>query len=688
MSTLVFVDPRVPPKLTDLRAPVCQYPCWRPYECQLVDFTYTPPVGHVKESEGFDTSGAGSMSSDSTTPVSPDHPLTHDTLVLVPSLCRTTRMAVRVQPTMSPGCSARITEVAAMSDVAFCKRFRSPYGEFHHPLTLPPVSGGYRGRRGRGSDAKDEDSRRGMRFQFRYSTFEVGQSFGSAPETERLERVSTFRQPTLTTWTDPEDGHIDTRMASMSRAGYDDHRLVHDLLVQRAALQRELQEMSIKPSSVGMEFPVNDVVFATVNWKGKQILIANVHVILVLDSDVMKVLFSATVMAISVISISSDSSEDSVGTPARRWIPTETPIIAPTIPLSPDYTPASPDTHIASDSESPIIPRRRVMILSPGQPIHLQFDRYATIANGPIQLLMRGVVWTVSCFRKLAVGHLCLIILHQIYFSSDDPARDSSSDSSFEASSDFHSDASSDSSSGHSLSDHSSPDLLSTSAGPSRKRRRSPTMSVPALSPVFGALSPVPHLEQDIDPEIQAEIDECFAYADALRDREIDARVVVEAVDRDETETNVRGPVEVRVERVTHPAMPKDIPEPAQEGAVEVTYGTLGDFVQRIVRVESAVTALTERVAELERDNMMLRGTGRQTCACARSYQWIPSLEDSLKMLNTRSGASMTHEEVEELVNDEVALKQMEEIEMEEMEEMEMEETEKTEMDTGMETMA
>ncbi|GKF50964.1 reverse transcriptase domain-containing protein, partial [Tanacetum coccineum] len=81
---------------------------------------------------------------------------------------------------------------------------------------------------------------------------------------------------------------------------------------------------------------------------------------------------------------------------------------------------------------------------------------------------------------------------------------------------------------------------------------------VPALSPVSGALSPVradlipspkrvrdssyltdvevdhretnlrddaivrvsdePHLEQDSDPEVQAEIDECFAYADALRD--------------------------------------------------------------------------------------------------------------------------------------------------------------------------
>ncbi|GKF25671.1 hypothetical protein Tco_0081565 [Tanacetum coccineum] len=226
------------------------------------------------------------------------------------------------------------------------------------------------------------------------------------------------------------------------------------------------------------------------------------------------------------------------------------------------------------------------------------------------------------------------------YFSLDDSARDSSSDSSSEASSDFHSDASFDS---------SSLDLPSTTAGPSRKRRRSPMTSVPALPPVSEALSPVradlipspkrvrdsgyladvevdpretslrddvivrgsdePHLEQDIDLEIQAEIDKCFAYADDLRDRGINARVVVEAVDRDESETGARGPVKVRVKRVTHPAMPEDIPEPPQEGAVEVTYETLEDLVQRIVGVESAVTALTERIAELERNNRRLKGT-------------------------------------------------------------------------------
>ncbi|GJY24818.1 hypothetical protein Tco_0398476, partial [Tanacetum coccineum] len=223
-------------------------------------------------------------------------------------------------------------------------------------------------------------------------------------------------------------------------------------------------------------------------------------------------------------------------------------------------------------------------------------------------------------------------------------------DSSSEASSYFHSDASSDPSSRHSLSNHFSPHLPGTSARPSRKRRRSPMTSVPALPLVSGALSPVradlipspkrvkdsgyladvevdpretslredaivrvndePHLEQDTDPEIQAEIDECFAYADALRDRGIDARVVVEAVDQDETKTGVRGPVEVRVKRITHSVMPEDIPEPTQEGAVEAIEGVQRKQGHRIVRVESAVIALTKRIAELESYNRRLRDTG------------------------------------------------------------------------------
>ncbi|GKG07105.1 hypothetical protein Tco_0330074, partial [Tanacetum coccineum] len=85
--------------------------------------------------------------------------------------------------------------------------------------------------------------------------------------------------------------------------------------------------------------------------------------------------------------------------------------------------------------------------------------------------------------------------------------------------------------------------------------------------------------------------------------------VVVEAVDQEESETGAKGLVKVRVKRVTHHAMPEDIPKPTQEEAVEVRYETLGDLVKRIVGVESAVTGLTKRVAELERDNRRLRDT-------------------------------------------------------------------------------
>ncbi|GJY71670.1 hypothetical protein Tco_0475373 [Tanacetum coccineum] len=205
------------------------------------------------------------------------------------------------------------------------------------------------------------------------------------------------------------------------------------------------------------------------------------------------------------------------------------------------------------------------------------------------------------------------------------------------------------------------PSYSSSYVGPSRKRSRSPTTSVLRSSHILGALSPVradllpppkritgsdfvtdledrldessesflpretslrddvfdrgsdePHLEHDIDPEIQAEIDECIAYADALRARWIDARVVVETVDQEEIETGIMCPVEVRVERVTHPAMPDDIPEPAQEeGVIEVTYETLGDLGSgaQIVATSQQSAILSERISELERDNTRLRGT-------------------------------------------------------------------------------
>nr|GEY97454.1 hypothetical protein [Tanacetum cinerariifolium] len=82
---------------------------------------------------------------------------------------------------------------------------------------------------------------------------------------------------------------------------------------------------------------------------------------------------------------------------------------------------------------------------------------------------------------------------------------------------------------------------------------------------------------------------------------------------------------------------------------IQTTKGIQGEQGRRIVGVESAVTALTERVAELERDNQRLRGTA------SVESQRVDRLQPGMKMPNTRSRASMTHEGVEELIAHRVA---------------------------------
>ncbi|GKF07719.1 hypothetical protein Tco_0041943, partial [Tanacetum coccineum] len=280
--------------------------------------------------------------------------------------------------------------------------------------------------------------------------------------------------------------------------------------------------------------------------------------------------------------------------------PTEIPTISPIIPPSPDYTPASPDYPPASDTEfnpsedpssnhipplpatSPFLSStddssdtsgtlcRRVMILAPGQPIphgrpyHYHPNGLGTRSSHQL------------CSSVPSIPH------------SPSAITERPSHSSF--------------------------------TSPSHKRSRSPTTSVLISSPIPGALSPAhadllppprrirssdfamdlddcsdksselsvpkgtslrddivvrgsdePYSEPDIDPEIQAEIDEYITYVDALRADRVDARVVVETIAREEVETSVRGMVEVRVDRVTHLVVSDDIPEPAQEeGAIWV----------------------------------------------------------------------------------------------------------------------
>ncbi|GJT79205.1 hypothetical protein Tco_1053547 [Tanacetum coccineum] len=78
--------------------------------------------------------------------------------VLVPILRKTVRMAVRVPPAMSSGLSARMAEVAAMSESAFCKRFRSTY-ESLPSLSPPdlPLRKHYRGTSELVEDSEEDD---------------------------------------------------------------------------------------------------------------------------------------------------------------------------------------------------------------------------------------------------------------------------------------------------------------------------------------------------------------------------------------------------------------------------------------------------------------------------------------------------------------------------------------------------
>ncbi|GJT85349.1 putative reverse transcriptase domain-containing protein [Tanacetum coccineum] len=424
-------------------------------------------------------------------------------------------------------------------------------------------------------------------------------------------------------------------------------------------------------------------------------------------------------MTISIISVSSDSLKDSVGTPAGRvilfgTIPTTIPdttlsmtsptthidtipipTVSPIIPPSPDYTPASCDYSPASDMEfnpSEDSSSDHIPQLPATSPFLSLTDNSSDsdIPDTPPSPT-HGTPFTETTLSTqrspTTSGALRLPSIHRSSTDSERPSHDSSS------------------------------------ASPSHKRSRPPAASVPLSSPILGALSyacadllPSPKRirrsesatdlercsEDSFEPyvprevrlgvnfedesskpsrsrgtdlkiyvdvvrsdriETQAEIDECFAYVDALRDRGIDARVVVEAIDREEIETGMRGPVEVRVDRVTHPVVADDIPEPAQEGAVKVTYETLGDLVKRfhdhteeiMVHRIQRVTRFRRRELRVQRELRQIRRFRFYGLRLAQGGIWVtvlrllrdyPSIDST--MPNRQSGASRTRKGINE----------------------------------------
>ncbi|GJY95678.1 hypothetical protein Tco_0512039 [Tanacetum coccineum] len=282
-------------------------------------------------------------------------------------------------------------------------------------------------------------------------------------------------------------------------------------------------------------------------------------------------------------------------------IPTETPTISPITSRIPPTTPTKHYTYLfihtdSSDDDTPdTLP----------SPTH----EIPPVKVAPLTVQILPVPFGVR-----------LDYSSSDHFTSDDSSRDSPLDSSSKTPS------------------------YSSSVGPSRKRSRSPTTSISVSSPIPGALSSV---RADLLPprkriwssdsvtDLEAEIDECIAYADALRARGIDTRVVVETVAREEVKTSVRGTVMVSDDRVAHPVVLDDIFELAQEeGAIKVTYEALEDLVQRfhdhtmkilvhrvqviesiqrdqghrIVATGQQGAVMLERISKLKWDNTRLRG--------------------------------------------------------------------------------
>ncbi|GKC07966.1 hypothetical protein Tco_0999576 [Tanacetum coccineum] len=239
-------------------------------------------------------------------------------------------------------------------------------------------------------------------------------------------------------------------------------------------------------------------------------------------------------MAFSIISISSNSSEESVETSTTRvilfgMIPTTIPSTTPTtdLPIILDDTLDTPDLPQLQDPYEAVVARWRSRVVArlspPSSPIH-------KILPTPLGLPLR-----------LAVLVFPGQPIHVESSSSDSSLRHSSS--------------------GYAISDSLDDSSTTSSAMPYRKRCRSSTSSVPAVLPIRGALSQdsyepyvpreaglgfdvkdsyEPYTETNIDYDIQADIDECITYADAIRAKRTDDRDVVETTVEEDVESKER----------------------------------------------------------------------------------------------------------------------------------------------------
>ncbi|GJY26138.1 hypothetical protein Tco_0400864 [Tanacetum coccineum] len=337
-------------------------------------------------------------------------------------------------------------------------------------------------------------------------------------------------------------------------------------------------------------------------------------------------------MAISVVSISSDSSEKSVGTSIARvilfcTIPTAIPATVPNVdppvvhydtPLIPTETlTIPPDPYEATVTQyRSRVAERSLPSSSPtreSSPTDVTPHTLHQILPAPSRLPHRPAVLVLPARKRdqvLPSGRL----------ASRYPPNHSSSDHflSDDSSSDSSSDYSSDSSSGHSLPDSSIDTTITIFVGPSRKRYRSYAVLVSLATPVPRALSPIP------------------AKAAAAREANVRVEVSIGSDGEDkageEADPEDRGTIEIGVDRVielvvsydVYKSSSDDMPESFDERGLDA----LRDQGYRMLAASQQSAVMLGRIRVLERDNMRLRGI----------------------MMHTATNTEMTHVAIEEMI--------------------------------------
>ncbi|GJQ89064.1 putative reverse transcriptase domain-containing protein [Tanacetum coccineum] len=218
-------------------------------------------------------------------------------------------------------------------------------------------------------------------------------------------------------------------------------------------------------------------------------------------------------------------------------IPTDTPTISPIVPTIPPIAPTI-QSQVAAHSSPPSSPIRQILPAPPslpGRSAILVLPGQSIFVGRPYRTQPNGVLRMLTARKRVGPlpTHRLALRYSSDYsssdqFTSDDSSRDSPSDPS-------------------DVGPHQHPYLHPCAE-----------LYLPYVLTFHHHLIE-PYTKPDADLDVQADIDECIAYVDAIRARGMNDRDVVETAAAEEVESSVRGMIGVEVDPRVGPVVDDDV---------------------------------------------------------------------------------------------------------------------------------